>query len=599
MERAAKRQKLSEDSRYAPTRTINLAEFQRPQYVRRRNIPQNLAPRRPDVTVSAAIVEVNVNDASTAVQVSLSTGNAAVTLSGLGTLTVPAVEEPSSSASATPGSSGSSSSSSRRTASSSTSSNLAQTSALFPSSNSTSLSSTSTERTITVTATSTFHVSYYNGTFIVPTTTSHRKTASTGTSSDDSDGDDDSSSSDSNSDSTTYVFGQDVTDTYTSAGATGAVTGGSAYNNNGAIAATATNSSPSSSSSSGNGSGGSGGGIAPLTPQQTQMVGGIVGGVAGIAFVLVIILYVLRWYRQRLKLQGRLPEQLTSGTDHSFHSKAALAGMAAPISQRSINASRTSLFPVAAGLKKWRGSDMTFLSGSTSQTAADSEKGFQRVSGRKIPSVLTHGGDQYGGSYGAFEKESGVLTQARSFTPQKHNHRHDLSETSFYRDEDGMHIGTGLVSHSAPSSPIYPPIFTEKPRRPSQPTQSSPLSHSNSSRRDFAMDDFNHAFNQNMANMAGISKPDGFAISRNSPARTPVIQSPTTSSLRLPIQAPVTMDEDVPEMPLPSPGLVLGQGQGNGMSGLTLGHDLARQRMPLRLSARSGSSSTRFREDLS
>lgn len=579
MERPAKRQKLSEEALYAPTRTLNLADFQRPQYVRR-NIEQKLGPRRPDVTVSAAIVEVNVNDASTAVQVSVSTGDVAVTLSGLGTLTVPAVDEPTSSASTTSGSSRSSASeSSQETGLGSTTSSLTTTGALFPSANSTSFESsiTSTERTVTVTATSTFHVSYHNGTFIVPTTTSHHKTASTGTNSDDDD-----SSSDSNSDSATYVFGQGVTGTYSQADATGTMTGGTAYNNNGAAAATGTNSKPSSSSSSDSGSGGGGSGIAPLTPQQTQMVGGIVGGVAGIAFVLVIILYVLRWYRQRLKLQGRLPNELAD-TNHSFHGKAALAGMAAPISQRSLNQSRTSLFAATGAAKKWRGSDMTFLTDSTSHTAGDSEKGFQRVSGRKIPSVLTHGGDQYGGSYGAFEKEIAPLTQARSFTPQKH--RHDLSESSFYRDEEGMHIGTG--SRSAPSSPIYPAVFT-KPRRPSQP---SPSVKSPTSRRDFGADDFDRAFNQNMA---GMSKPDGFAISRNSPARTPVIQSPTTSSLRLPIQAPVTMDSDVPEMPLPSPGLMLGQGQGN-----ALGHDLGRQRMPSRMSARSGSSSTRFREDLS
>lgn len=193
------------------------------------------------------------------------------------------------------------------------------------------------------------------------------------------------------------------------------------------------------------------------------------------------------------------------------------------------------------------------------------------MSGRKIPSVLSTGGDQFGGSYGVFEKET--RSHAPSHPPR---HRHDLSESSYYRDADGTYVGNGRpASQSAPTTPVYPAIFSnESARRPSLANITS--------RRDFASNDFNSAFYRNMA----APEPDGVAVFRSSPARTPVTQSPSTSSIRLPIQAPVTMDEDIPEMPLPSPGL-----------GLGLGHNLAQQRMPSRQSTRT-TGSAKFREEL-
>lgn len=606
MERPAKRQKISQHLSFpVPTRTIALESFQRQRV--KRSPGKIVLPRTPDATVTAAIVEVAVNEGSTAVQVAVSTGDVAVTLPSLGTVTVPGIETSSTS---TPSSQSSQSTNAIHSAASSShasSSSLAET--LQPSgsgSNSTlaSVSSAfSTDHTVTVTATSTFSVSFTNGTFITPSTS--YKSSPTDSSGSSNDNSSDSSTNDSSADSSssgTYVFGQGVTYTATSTLSTG--TSYSTLPNGSVIpvaGATITDSSASPTSSSNNSDGGSGGGIPPLTPQQTQMVGGIVGGVAGIAMVLVIVLYVMRWYRQRLKLQGRLPEQLASGNHSRDFGNAALVGMAAPMSQ-----SRTSLFPVSA--KKWRpGSGMTVLTNSTTNTnGTDSEKGFQRVSGRKIPSVLSTGGDQYGGSYGAFEKEIGGVVFPQTPTramPFANSHKHDLSQSTFYADEDGTYIGSSShdrsVSRSAPTSPLYPKVFSEdaRPRRPSQPTR-SPLTRgpSTTDKKDFAVEDFNRALNRNMAAM---NKPDGFAISRNSPARTPVIQSPSTSTLRLPIQAPVSMDEDIPEMPLPSPGIQYGQamspGLGMGME-MRLGHgyDQSRQRMPSRLGSRN---SGKFKEE--
>lgn len=57
----------------------------------------------------------------------------------------------------------------------------------------------------------------------------------------------------------------------------------------------------------------------------------------------------------------------------------------------------TAAYFAPAFMKKWRDSshtDSTLVS-----SGGGSERGFQKISGRKIPSVLTSGGDGYGGGY--------------------------------------------------------------------------------------------------------------------------------------------------------------------------------------------------------
>lgn len=358
--------------------------------------------------------------------------------------------------------------------------------------------STTTQRTVTVTAVSTFHVSYKNGTFIAPHT--HQRTRT--------DSDDDSTTTETN----TYIFGQGVTDTYTP---TSAPTQAN-------VIGTTTSSQPTSSPSSAAPAG------PTLTPEQTQMVGGIVGGVAGIALVLIALLYLLRWYRNRFKKGPDFNDKLVTG--------------AAPMS------SSKSFIPVAAhAMKKLRPtSDMTTF---TSTTSLDSEKGFARLSGRKIAPVLSSGGDQYGGSYGIFEKQIEMLPTP----PRRHNH--DLSETSFYRDSGGLYISDRAAS-SVPGTPVQSNFVNHQNHQDQhhqqyQHTNQNQINQTRSPRRPFDIntrityDDF-------------LAKPDGVAVFRGSPARTPVTQSPNTDSIKLPIQAPVTMDEDIPEMPLPSPNIAVG-----------------------------------------
>jgi len=70
----------------------------------------------------------------------------------------------------------------------------------------------------------------------------------------------------------------------------------------------------------------------------------------------------------------------------------------------------------------------------TVSSTAGSERGFVKVSGRKIPSVLQHGGDGYGGN----------LDENIHFNVNENT----LSGSSFYRDSQGFYGGPG-----SPASP--------------------------------------------------------------------------------------------------------------------------------------------------
>lgn len=56
----------------------------------------------------------------------------------------------------------------------------------------------------------------------------------------------------------------------------------------------------------------------------------------------------------------------------------------------------TARYLAPAFIKRWRQSTATTRSGSTVDSGS-SERGFQKISGRKLPPVFTHGGDGYGG----------------------------------------------------------------------------------------------------------------------------------------------------------------------------------------------------------
>lgn len=498
-----------ETDRHRPTRTIDLSNLQRralfKSYVERRGTSMELVRRVPDATVTANAVLVNVNEGggtAIATVIAISDGQTVVSLSDVGTVTVPGISSLTSSIlsdtlSISP-------SISLPTGSASSSNTITSLPGALNGTSSTS------DRTVTVTTTSTLDLSITNGTVIVMNPATQGR--ATGF----------QSGSDSASAIPTGIGGPNQssgnpTSTFGPGG-----TGAPATPGAGSSASAAT---PTSSHSSSGGSSGGG-----LSPTQQQVVGGVVGGLAGVAVVLLVLLIFLRWYRRRLKARGELPEQLAQ------RQLPAGPGHAHTMSQRS------SGVPLVATLRnslgKWRPSS-AYTQGTTATVASvpDSERGFQKVAGRKIAPVLGTGSDPYGGNYGAFEKDTAA---GPSEAPHHTRNERSLAGSSFYRDSGGFYGGRG-----GNDSPVYPPSPTIGTAVSGDPGPSV---------RDFGGREKDDDIHPSQISLPS-SRPDGLAALRPSPARTPVTISPASSSFKLPIQqAPPTM-ENAPPVPPIAPGL--------------------------------------------
>jgi hypothetical protein len=201
----------------------------------------------------------------------------------------------------------------------------------------------------------------------------------------------------------------------TSTGAFGGVVGGTAV----------TSGTVSTGSTSGNGSNSSSG-----SPVSTRaVVGSVVGSVAGVAVIAILLLFLIKW---RKNGNGALLS-LGSGRDGAGDGADAMTrGPSQPSGGRMEQRSFACAVPAAlASLTGYKRS-----SRQTDQTVSStgaSERGFYRVSGRKLPSVLQTGGDGYGG---------GIPND------------HTLSGSSFYRDSHGFYGG--------PGTPSFPPLETHR-----------------------------------------------------------------------------------------------------------------------------------------
>jgi hypothetical protein len=242
----------------------------------------------------------------------------------------------------------------------------------------------------------------------------------------------------------------------------------------------------------------SGGSASPNTP---QVIGGVVGGIAGLAIILLIALFFLRRYRQQLRDRGALLEPDGLGGD-------------AP-NTMSMRSSHTPLVAaVTASFKKMRpGSSQTTATGETGL----SDRGFQRVAGRKIEPVLTSGGDGYGGNYGAFGKETEADKETGA-PSSSHPEAQPLAGTSFYCDDNDFYGGHG----SRTSTP------------------KSVSARCASGGRDFAGDSKDEYHR-------GPS-PDAIVVMRPSPARSPVATSAGPSHLA-PKRPGPTLPNDAPPTP--------------------------------------------------
>ncbi|OAA40365.1 hypothetical protein NOR_05926 [Metarhizium rileyi] len=122
-----------------------------------------------------------------------------------------------------------------------------------------------------------------------------------------------------------------------------------------------------------------------LTPQQKQVIGGVVGAVAGVAFIGFLLMLFLRYKKK--------------GSHTIFGSQsggAASRALGDGTSGNSGSGGATAEWPAVPGAVA---AALVSLSGKrappASQSSESGERGFYRVSGRKLPSVLHNGGDGY------------------------------------------------------------------------------------------------------------------------------------------------------------------------------------------------------------
>ncbi|KAG9897702.1 hypothetical protein KCV05_g17028, partial [Aureobasidium melanogenum] len=133
------------------------------------------------------------------------------------------------------------------------------------------------------------------------------------------------------------------------------------------------------------------------TPPPSVLAGGIVGGVAGLAVLVLIAMIFLRWYRKRMANMNALTEA-EAATGSGGARGMSERGRTAPV-----------LAPLLGGVFKNR----------KSRAAEDTgERGFQRISGRKLPSAFS----------------AGMTSGPPMLMPSAFDNDRNMSTTSVYRD---------------------------------------------------------------------------------------------------------------------------------------------------------------------
>ncbi|KAI1079372.1 hypothetical protein F5B20DRAFT_175682 [Whalleya microplaca] len=180
-------------------------------------------------------------------------------------------------------------------------------------------------------------------------------------------------------------------------------------------------------------------------PTPATVAGSVLGGLAGLAFILILALGIIRWKKrqntQKL-MQGTASERGPSGTlvgNTSPSGDGSGGGGGGAMSERR----RSVPFAIPSALANLTGYKRS--SGHT-QSSDGGERGFSKVSGRKLPPVIQFGGDGYSDPRATIMSEQSIE----------------------YRDSQ-MFLGTPASSRLAVGSPMRPesgvPVFNVGPAR--------------------------------------------------------------------------------------------------------------------------------------
>lgn len=168
------------------------------------------------------------------------------------------------------------------------------------------------------------------------------------------------------------------------------------------------------------------GNLDPVLP-TSKIVGSVFGGLAGAALIAFLIMALLRWKRRQMGHQ-----QLGDGPTNS---RGMITDGSTPgMTQRSVPFSVPGVLASLSGYKQHSESPAP---------ASKEEKGFYRVSGKKLPSVLEHGGDGY--------------------TAPRHS---VMSSTSHYSMYEGGNESNQILALGSPMRPVSGvPVIRNGPAR--------------------------------------------------------------------------------------------------------------------------------------
>ncbi|KAF7518047.1 hypothetical protein PCG10_000717 [Penicillium crustosum] len=185
-------------------------------------------------------------------------------------------------------------------------------------------------------------------------------------------------------------------------------------------------------------------------PNTPKIVGGVIGSVAGVALIILLLFYYLR---RRGLFMGKTGRPAMLGDAAAGAGAGAAAGSREIVERRESNDPLfTASYLAPAFMKRWRQSTATARSGSTADSAP-SERGFQKISGRKLPPVFTHGGDGYGGGLdGDSPTAPGFSATSPATGP--------IGSPSFYAPPPTSQFGSPLDSN-----------FTREVEEPTPPTR--------------------------------------------------------------------------------------------------------------------------------
>ncbi|EEP82671.1 predicted protein [Uncinocarpus reesii 1704] len=134
-----------------------------------------------------------------------------------------------------------------------------------------------------------------------------------------------------------------------------------------------------------------------------RVIGAVVGSVSGFVLILLIILFTIRSRKRKSSQTRALSEGAGSTMPAEYPPRPGFSSSA-----RS-SAIIANFFAPARALSRWRDSDQSLRT----EEFVPAQRGFEKLGGRKLKSVLETGGDGYDNEFGVSEKvyESGALTK--------------------------------------------------------------------------------------------------------------------------------------------------------------------------------------------